>query len=111
MTQNTLPRFEWQKKSIRFLSQIVQAYLDKQLFENMDWSAQSPDLNPIEHTWYLLDKKSCEDVLFENLKSAWNSITKGEITTLIESMPRRCEAVIRSLTVMYGGSEKWSFRS
>ena len=68
--------------------------------EVLDWPAQSPDLNPIEHLWEHVDRQIRSktyrktDELFDAVVEAWNSIPDSVISTLIESMPRRCAAVI-----------------
>ena len=68
----------------------------------MQWPAQSPDLNPIENLWAELNrltkvkKPKNENELFEILKSGWNEITDEYLHKLVESMPSRCKAVIKS---------------
>ena len=39
------------------LSRIVTAFLDQHGIERMDWPARSPDLNPIDHAWDMLQRK------------------------------------------------------
>jgi DDE superfamily endonuclease/Transposase len=70
----------------------------------MLWPAQSPDLNPIEHLWTHLKKKLAEYEnppsgileLWERAEMVWNEIGKEVCQNLIESMPRRVEAVIKA---------------
>jgi len=65
-----------------------------------EWPANSPDLNPIENLWQYLDasckdrKCNTKDQLFEVLQEAWNRIPKDYLNSLVESMPRRLNAVI-----------------
>ncbi|CAI2347895.1 unnamed protein product [Caenorhabditis sp. 36 PRJEB53466] len=66
----------------------------------MEWPSQSPDLNPIEHLWEELERrcankraKNCDEKSAQ-LQSEWNQIPMSTIDTLIDSMPRRCQAVI-----------------
>jgi hypothetical protein len=68
------------------------------------WPAQSPDLNPIEHLWVNLKNKMKEypeppkgvHELWNRVAEEWNKITPEECQRLIESMPRRCQAVIKA---------------
>ena len=68
------------------------------------WPAQSPDLNPIEHLWVHLKKKLGEyptppkgaHELWERVAEEWNAITPETCQGLIESMPRRVQAVIKA---------------
>ena len=66
------------------------------------WPAQSPDLNPIEHLWVHFKKKlqgystppKGVHELWERVVEEWNQITPETCQNLIESMPRRIQAVI-----------------
>ena len=70
--------------------------------EVMEWPAQSPDLNPIEHLWSHLKKKLGEyetppagiTGLWERVEKEWNNIPASVCQNLIESMPRRVAAVL-----------------
>lgn len=72
--------------------------------EVMEWPAQSPDLNPIEHLWvhikrqmntYETPPKGVFE-LWERLAAEWNKIPPETCQNLIESMPRRMKAVIEA---------------
>ncbi|GFS51111.1 transposable element Tcb2 transposase [Trichonephila clavipes] len=60
---------------------------------------QSPDLNPIEHLWDLLETKirqhniSSKDMLKSVLKDEWEKISSEEKTKL-NSMPKRLQKVL-----------------
>lgn len=83
-------------------ARIVKTWLKKNMSNVMDWPAQSPDLNPIENLWAILDKRLAsrkpknEEELFETLQEGWNNLDKALLTKLADSMPRRCEAVIKN---------------
>ena len=65
---------------------------------------QSPDLNPIEHLWNHLKRKLGEyeepprgiQELWERVQKEWDNIGVEECRKLIESMPRRVEAVVKA---------------
>ena len=82
----------------------VRDWLEKQVFKTMKWPAQSADLNPIEHLWHHLKKRLGEHEnpsngilqLWERVQEEWNKISASTCQNLIESMPRRVEAVIKA---------------
>jgi len=70
----------------------------------LDWPSQSPDLNPIEHLWCHVKKQlhshpsspNSIHELWNRMVVEWNKIPAETCQKLIESMPRRCEAVIKA---------------
>ncbi|KAG2904309.1 hypothetical protein PC115_g15024 [Phytophthora cactorum] len=80
----------------------------KQLLEEnevstMVWPARSPDCNPIESVWSAMAAKVYAHgrqyrtvaELEEAVLAAWDVIGKEYLLKLVESMPRRCLAVIK----------------
>ncbi|KAJ8869339.1 hypothetical protein PR048_030914 [Dryococelus australis] len=77
----------------------MQWYADNNV-RRLDWPAQSPDLNPIEHLWDELDRrvrarqarpKSIAQ-LVEWLQEEWRRIPVDVLQTLVESKPDRVAA-------------------
>ena len=70
----------------------------------LDWPAQSPDLSPIEHQWVHLKRQLDQYPtapkgvweIWERVVEEWNKIPSEVCQNLIESMPRRLEAVIKA---------------
>ena len=68
----------------------------------LDWPAQSPNLNPIENLWaemkVMAHRRTSHSpnlkVLEKYVKDAWNNLPLEYYKKLIDSMPRRIEAVI-----------------
>ena len=60
--------------------------------EELDWPAHSPDLNPIEHIWDELERRLCAD-LTNALVPEWKKVPAAMFQHLVESLPRRVEAV------------------
>ncbi|KAG2466993.1 ARI3A protein, partial [Polypterus senegalus] len=65
---------------------------------------KSPDLNPIEHVWDLLDRRVRDRAIpprnVQELAGAlveeWANISQQELTNLVQSMRRRCTAVLQA---------------
>jgi len=70
--------------------------------KHMPWLGQVPDLNPIENAWNELDRRlrsrktSPKNLveLWEALCKEWGAIPASFFTSLIQSMPRRVQAVV-----------------
>ena len=73
-------------------------------YQVMDWPAQSPDINPIEHLWHHLKRRLVEYEilpkgileLWDRVEEEWNKIPSEVHQNLIESMPRCVEAVMKA---------------
>uniref|UniRef100_A0A914D472 Tc1-like transposase DDE domain-containing protein n=1 Tax=Acrobeloides nanus TaxID=290746 RepID=A0A914D472_9BILA len=65
-------------------------------------SELAPDLNPIEHLWFVLKKRLYRrhfrnaDELFQAIQEEWMPIPPDTILGLVESIPRRMRAVIKA---------------
>jgi transposase len=83
-------------------SKVAAKFLEESGLRVLRWPAQSPDLNPIENLWAIvkydlqkqkeLPKNLAE--LERHVVRAWKAISKTTIRNLINSMPRRIQAVI-----------------
>lgn len=67
----------------------------------LDWPSQSPDLNPIEHLWAIVQKdvqknkpRSIKE-LYPAIEAAWARVSIDDCIKLVDSMPHRCAAVIK----------------
>lgn len=81
---------------------INKLFVEQNNIPTFNWPSQSPDLNPIENLWAILDStcrnRDCKNAaeLFETLQNAWNSLPVDILRRLVDSMPRRCADVIKS---------------
>ena len=82
----------------------VQAWLQEQVFQVLDWPSLSPDLNPIEHLWAILKRRlnqherapSGMNELWERIETEWDKIDVDICLNLIKSIPRRVQAVLKA---------------
>ena len=83
---------------------ITDQYLEQATIVRMEWPARSPDLNPIEHAWDMLQtavsSRPVQATSVQELRQAlleeWDQIPQYKIRRLISSMQRRCQAVIEA---------------
>ncbi|GBL74437.1 Transposable element Tcb2 transposase [Araneus ventricosus] len=82
---------------------VVEVYLEGHGLERMEWSAQSPDLNPIEHLWNYLGRQDAAlspparslEELEQGLLCVWSSLPISVSDNLIDSMESRCRQCIQ----------------
>lgn len=83
-------------------SKIVKEWFLNEQIKVLDWPAQSPDLNPIENLWSDVKNEIAQhnyknaEELWKGIQNAWYSIPKERCQRLVESMPRRLQAVIEN---------------
>ncbi|GFY35324.1 transposable element Tcb2 transposase [Trichonephila clavipes] len=83
-------------------ARLVENMLEAETIQRMEWPAFSPDLNPIEHVWDMLGRRTAArprpPATVRDLEIAlleeWNSIPQSLIDNLIASMANRCAAVL-----------------
>ena len=94
--------FFQQDNDRKHTSTLLKNFFSSKKINVMKWPSQSPDLNPIEHLWEVLDRRTKSikvknsSETFDVLAKEWAAMDQGTITSLIDSMPRRCQAVINS---------------
>lgn len=85
-------------------ARLAKTWKEENYITCLPWPAQSPDLNPIEHIWDVLERKvrarnplpkNIEE-LWEILQEEWFKIDDHVYQNLVNSMPRRVAAVIDS---------------
>ena len=82
----------------------VRDFLQDRNVSVLPWPAKSPDLNPIEHVWDLLDRRVRARAipprnvweLAGALVEEWGNISQQELANLVQSMRRRCTAVLNA---------------
>jgi hypothetical protein len=87
-----------------YTARSVRAFLQERNVSVLPWPATSPDLNPIEHIWDLLDRrvrawaippKNVRE-LAGALVGKWGNISQQERANLVQSMRRKCIAVLNA---------------
>ena len=69
---------------------------------NLDWPLQSLDANPIENMWNFVKRKLTGRRAFtlkqlsQRIKEVWHSLPTEYAEKLVESMPRRFQAIIQN---------------
>lgn len=90
-------------------SSIAKNFFKEKKLRVLEWPPQSPDLNPIENLWSIVDNKlkiterTNKNSFFRMLCNEWNKIDVQTTKKLVESMPRRLKAVLDAK----GGSTKY----
>jgi hypothetical protein len=82
---------------------VVTDYLRDKSITTLPWPVRSPDLNPIDHIWDIIDRRVRErkppaqtlNELEQTLHQEWQRLAQVQIRRLVGSMRRRLAAVIR----------------
>ena len=108
-----LPRASWifqQDNDPKHAAASTRLWMRRNKIRQLVWPANSPDLNPIEHLPEVLERKrqseppvSSRQGLSDQLQRLCSQISNEEACRLVESMPRRLEAVIKA----WGGPTKY----
>ena len=85
-------------------ARVTRDFLTNENVTVLPWPSKSPDLNPIEHLWDVLDRRVRQrnpapqtlQQLAIALEAEWTAIPQQQIQRLIRSMPRWCRAVLDS---------------
>ena len=83
-------------------SNIVKEKIAKLKLDVLDWAPKSPDLNPIEMLWSILDKKLASKsmyskaALMDRLQEEWDNVDQDLCIKLVESMPERIRKCLKA---------------
>lgn len=83
-------------------AKVVTRWFEQRNVSVLPWPSQSPDLNPIENLWKDLKnrvsgkKTTNKQALWKEIQEAWYATPVETCRKLIDSMPRRCEAVLKN---------------
>lgn len=81
-------------------SRLCTAWKQENDIELLDWPSQSPDANPIENVWSWMKLKLRGKQIWKvqelvrQIRLIWRSLPQEYAIKLVESMPRRCQAII-----------------
>ena len=81
---------------------VTNQYLEDASIVRINWPARSPDMNPIEHAWDMLQKaisaRPVQPTTVQQprpaLQEEWARLPQQQLGRLISSMLRRCQTVI-----------------
>ncbi|CAF2016844.1 unnamed protein product [Rotaria magnacalcarata] len=83
-------------------SNIVKEKIAKLRLDVLDWAPKSPDLNPVEMLWSILDKKLASKpmyskaALMDRLQEEWDNVDQDLCIKLVESMPERIRKCLKA---------------
>ncbi len=83
-------------------SKFTMRFFEENQIKLMDWPAQSPDLNIIEHMWSYIDQKLSNVIiksksdLIQEVSRIWYETPTIFVKRLYEGLPRRFECVVRN---------------
>ncbi|KAI1008078.1 hypothetical protein K3495_g158 [Podosphaera aphanis] len=91
-----------QDNDSKHTARAITSFLRSTDIKCLDWPAQSPDLNPVEHLWEELKRRlgtyyeppKGVGELWQRIQREWALIPASICRNLIESTPRRIEAVL-----------------
>lgn len=84
-------------------ARVCMKWFDQHQVKLLTWPGNSPDLNPIENLWSRLKKlvsakrpSNKKDLIEAVIRSWFHVITPDNLEKLVDSMHRRCQAVIKA---------------
>jgi transposase len=101
-----------QDNALIYTARIIKEFFEEEGIERTEWPRYSPDLNPIEHVWAYLKEwvymrypellelkgkgQEVKDIMLHALQEVWEVLNEKFLDSLVLSMKRRVEAVIRA---------------
>ena len=89
-----------QDNDSKHTSRIAKTYFEQSSISKLDWPSQLPDINPIEHLWSILDDRIPMEsqvtlaTFWSKLKEEWDNLPRHILANLVDSMPKRIQAII-----------------
>jgi len=93
-------RDNWEDNDPKHRSRLCTEWKTQNGITIMNWSASSPDANSIENVWSYVKHKLRGKLIFTlrqlstRIRKIWRSLSREYTQNLVESMPRRCQAII-----------------